>query len=138
MSKAEQISLALQKLQAHDPAAAAAASRNFALAVGNSNGKQPQEKPQQQQQQPTQQLYVKIFCADGSTKSVLVDDTMSVSTVLDILVEKNHVQLEPHWGIVEHIPELYMERYNSYLFIFISYLEAILQCICVRFFFYER
>ena len=110
MSKAEQISLALQKLQAHDPAAAAAASRNFALAAGNSNAKQPQEK--QQQQQPTQQLYVKIFCADGSTKSVLVDDTMSVSTVLDILVEKNHVQLEPHWGIVEHIPELYMERYG--------------------------
>ena len=105
MSKAEQISLALQKLQAHDPAAAAAASRNFALAAGNSNAKQTQEK-----QQPTQQLYVKIFCADGSTKSVLVDDTMSVSTVLDILVEKNHVQLEPHWGIVEHIPELYMER----------------------------
>ena len=109
MSKAEQISLALQKLQAHDPAAAAAASRNFALAAANSNAKQ-QEK--QQPTQPTQQLYVKIFCADGSTKSVLVDDTMSVSTVLDILVEKNHVQLEPHWGIVEHIPELYMERYE--------------------------
>ena len=106
VSKAEQISLALQKLQVHDPAAAAAASRNLALA-GNSKQQQQQEK---QQLQPTQQLYVKIFCADGSTKSVLVDDTMSASTVIDILVEKNHVQLEPHWGIVEHIPELYMER----------------------------
>ena len=99
VSKAEQISLALQKLQAHDPAAI---SRSVALAAGNSR----QEKPPA----PTQQIYVKIFCADGSTKSVLVDDTMSVSTVTDILVEKNHVQLEPHWGIVEHIPELYVER----------------------------
>ena len=103
VSKAEQISLALKTLQVHDPAAAVA-SRNFSLA---GNSKQQPDKPPAQ---PTQQIYVKIFCADGSTKSVLVDDTMSVSTVLDILVEKNHVQLEPHWGIVEHIPELYMER----------------------------
>ncbi len=57
-----------------------------------------------------QQLFVKIFCADGSTKSVLVDEAMSVGTVLEVLVEKNHVQLEPSWGIVEHIPDLYMER----------------------------
>ena len=102
VSKAEQISLALQKLQTHDPAAAV--SRNAALAA--TAGSSRQEKPPA----PTQQIYVKIFCADGSTKSVLVDDTMSVSTVTDILVEKNHVQLEPHWGIVEHIPELYVER----------------------------
>ena len=57
-----------------------------------------------------QKLFVKIFCADGSTKSVLVHRMMSTSELLEILVEKNHVQLQPSWGIVEHLPELYMER----------------------------
>ncbi|TRY62924.1 hypothetical protein TCAL_10889 [Tigriopus californicus] len=55
-------------------------------------------------------LFVKFFCADGSTKSILVDGAMCVGDILDILIEKNHVQPEPSWGLVEHIPELYMER----------------------------
>ena len=55
-------------------------------------------------------LFVKIFCADGSTKSILVDDALHAADVLDILVEKNHVQLQPTWALVEHLPELYMER----------------------------
>lgn len=57
-----------------------------------------------------QKLFVKIFCADGSTKSVTVHRMMTTAELLEILVEKNHVQLQPSWGIVEHIPELYMER----------------------------
>ena len=56
------------------------------------------------------QLFVKFFCADGSTKSILVDESMTVARALEILVEKNHIQLEPSWGVVEHLPELYMER----------------------------
>jgi hypothetical protein len=88
-SKADQINLALQKLQ------------DTAVTLGGGGTKDQQQR---------QQLFVKIFCADGTTKSVLVDEVMSVGTVLEILVEKNHVQLEPSWGIVEHIPELYMER----------------------------
>ena len=55
-------------------------------------------------------LFVKVFCADGSTKSLLIDESMTVSVVLEQLVEKNHVQPEPQWGVVEQIPELYMER----------------------------
>ncbi len=66
--------------------------------------------PTQMQQQQQQKLQVKIFCADGSTKAVTVDDALCTANLLDILVEKNHVQLQPTWAIVEHLPELYMER----------------------------
>ena len=35
---------------------------------------------------------------------------MSVGHVTRILAEKNHVQLDPKWALVELAPELYMER----------------------------
>ena len=35
---------------------------------------------------------------------------MSVGHVTRILAEKNHVQLDPKWALVELVPELYMER----------------------------
>ena len=55
-------------------------------------------------------IFVKVFAADGSAKSLLVDEKMSVGHVTRILAEKNHVKLDPKWAIVELIPELYMER----------------------------
>ncbi|QQP56879.1 Uncharacterized protein FKW44_001694, partial [Caligus rogercresseyi] len=58
---------------------------------------------------PRRTLYVKIFCGDGSTKSVMINEGMSMAYILRILVEKNHVQPDPSWGIVEQIPELYLE-----------------------------
>ncbi len=78
---------------------------------------------QQQQQQQQQKLQVKIFCADGSTKAVVVDETLLAASLLDILVEKNHVQLQPTWAIVEHLPELYMERWVGYTIVLLG--EAI-------------
>ena len=51
-----------------------------------------------------------LFIVDGSAKSLLVDEKMSVGHVTRILAEKNHVKLDPKWAIVELIPELYMER----------------------------
>nr|XP_040578665.1 LOW QUALITY PROTEIN: abnormal cell migration protein 10-like [Lepeophtheirus salmonis] len=59
---------------------------------------------------PRRTLYVKIFCGDGSTKSVMINESMSIAYVLSVLVEKNHVQPDPSWGIVEQIPDLYLER----------------------------
>ena len=35
---------------------------------------------------------------------------MTVGHVTRILAEKNHVQLDPKWALVELVPELYMER----------------------------
>lgn len=55
-------------------------------------------------------LYIKAFTMDGSTKSLLVDEKMTVGHVTRLLSEKNHVRMEPKWVLVEHLPELYMER----------------------------
>ena len=55
-------------------------------------------------------LFIKVFTADGSAKSLLVDEKMTVGHVTRILAEKNHVQLDPKWALVELIPDLYMER----------------------------
>ncbi len=55
-------------------------------------------------------LFVKVFTADGSAKSLLIDEKMTVGHVTRILAEKNHVKLDPKWGLVELVPDLYMER----------------------------
>lgn len=55
-------------------------------------------------------LFIKVFTSDGSAKSLLVDEKMSVSHVTRILAEKNHVKTDPRWTLVELIPDLYMER----------------------------
>ncbi|XP_063932159.1 amyloid beta A4 precursor protein-binding family B member 1-interacting protein-like isoform X2 [Zophobas morio] len=57
-----------------------------------------------------QKLFVKVFTADGSAKSLLVDEKMLSSYVTRLLMDKNHVEVDPKWAIVEHLPELYMER----------------------------
>lgn len=55
-------------------------------------------------------LFIKAFTIDGSTKSLLVDEKMACGYVTRLLADKNHVQMDPKWTIVEHIPDLYMER----------------------------
>merc|ERR1719431_2554240 len=55
-------------------------------------------------------LFIKVFTCDGSAKSLLVDEKMSVGHVTRILAEKNHVSLDPKWALVELVPDLYMER----------------------------
>ena len=55
-------------------------------------------------------LFIKVFTSDGSAKSLLVDEKMTVSHVTRILAEKNHVKLDPKWTLVELLPDLYMER----------------------------
>ncbi|XP_022669545.1 ras-associated and pleckstrin homology domains-containing protein 1-like isoform X2 [Varroa destructor] len=55
-------------------------------------------------------LFIKVFCSDGSAKSLLVDETMSVAYLTKLLAEKSHVSMDPKWALVETIPELYMER----------------------------
>ncbi len=51
-----------------------------------------------------------MFTADGSAKSLLIDEKMTVGHVTRILAEKNHVALDPKWGLVELVPDLYIER----------------------------
>lgn len=56
-------------------------------------------------------LFIKAFSMDGSSKSLLVDEKMTCGYVARLLADKNHVAMEPKWTIVEHLPELHMERY---------------------------
>ena len=55
-------------------------------------------------------LFVKVFTSDGSSKSLLVDENMTVGEITKTLTEKNLVSLGPLWAIVELAPELGIER----------------------------
>ena len=55
-------------------------------------------------------LYVKVFTSDGSAKSLLVDEKMTVGQVTRILAEKNLVDYSPLWALVELAPDLNLER----------------------------
>lgn len=62
-----------------------------------------------------QKLFLKVFTADESAKSLLVDEKMACSYVTRMLADKNHVQMDPKWAIVEHLPELYMGMLSTFL-----------------------
>ncbi|CAL1537600.1 unnamed protein product, partial [Lymnaea stagnalis] len=55
-------------------------------------------------------LFVRAFAKDGSSKSILVDEKMSVAQVCSQLADKNHVRLNHKLSVVEYMPELLMER----------------------------
>ena len=55
-------------------------------------------------------IFIKVFGEDGSAKSLLVDERMTVSHVCRMLAEKNHVKRDVQWGLVELLPDLHMER----------------------------
>lgn len=65
---------------------------------------------QKLEQATVRRLFVKAFSADGASKSLLVDETMTCGHVTRLLADKNHVQMEPNWAIIEHLPEHQMER----------------------------
>ena len=58
-------------------------------------------------------LFIKAFTSDGSTKSLLVDEKMTVVHVTRLLADKNHVRMDPKWAMVEHIPDLYMGEWGG-------------------------
>ena len=55
-------------------------------------------------------LFIKVFTCDGSAKSLLVDEKMTVGQVTRIMGQKHKVPLDPKWALVELVPDLYMER----------------------------
>lgn len=56
------------------------------------------------------QLFVRAFAIDGSSKSIMVDEKMSILEVIAVLADKNHVKLHPDLAVIEHMPELYMGK----------------------------
>lgn len=59
-----------------------------------------------------QKLFIKAFTLDGSGKSLLVDEGMSVAHVCRLLADKNHVPMDPKWAVVEHLPDLFMGEWS--------------------------
>jgi hypothetical protein len=55
-------------------------------------------------------LLVRTYNDDGSTKSILVDDVMSIRDVLFVLVHKNHREPDIDYALVEILPDLHMGR----------------------------
>ena len=55
-------------------------------------------------------IFIKVFAEDGSTKSLLINERMTVGQVCKMLAEKNHVTRDASWGLVELLPDLHMER----------------------------
>lgn len=68
---------------------------------------------QKLEQASIRRLFVKAFTADGASKSLLVDESMSCGHVTRLLADKNHVQMEPHWALIEHLPDLQMGTYTN-------------------------
>lgn len=65
---------------------------------------------QKLEQASVRRLFVKAFTADGASKSLLVDETMSSGHVTRLLADKNHVHMDSRWALVEQLPEIQMER----------------------------
>ena len=57
---------------------------------------------------PRVQLFVRAFAKDGSSKSILVDEKMTVGEVCSMLADKHHRRLTHAMAVVEHMPELFM------------------------------
>lgn len=59
----------------------------------------------------SKKVILDIYCADGSTKeSILVDSSMTVGGALKLMAEKSCVDCHVKWGLVERLPELFIDR----------------------------
>lgn len=55
-------------------------------------------------------MFVKIHNEDKSTKNLLIDETMSISDIIILLLYKYHLQPTYNYTIVEDIPDLHIYR----------------------------
>lgn len=62
------------------------------------------------QSQHPSKLLVRTYNDDGSTKSILIDDSMSIRDVLFVLVHKNHREPDIDYALMEILPDLHMGK----------------------------
>lgn len=55
-------------------------------------------------------MFVKIHNEDKSTKNLLIDETMSISDIIILLLHKYHLQPTYNYSIVEDLPDLHIYR----------------------------
>ena len=68
---------------------------------------------QKMEQASIRRLFVKAFSSDGASKSLLVDEQMTCGHVTRLLADKNHVQMEPHWALVENLTDMQMGEFKQ-------------------------
>nr|XP_027194612.1 probable serine/threonine-protein kinase DDB_G0282963 isoform X2 [Dermatophagoides pteronyssinus] len=56
-------------------------------------------------------LYLKVFAEDDSSKCLLADERMQVGRICQQMAEKNHISIGINYCIIEHMPQLYLERF---------------------------
>ena len=62
-------------------------------------------------------VLVDIYCADGATReSILVDPLLTVGGALKLMAEKSCVDCHVKWGLVERLPELFIDRYVFFVY----------------------
>lgn len=72
-----------------------------------------QEESLVSQSQHPSKLLVRTYNDDGSTKSILVDDAMSIRDVIFVLVHKNHREPDVDYALVEVLPDLHMGKRSA-------------------------
>ena len=55
-----------------------------------------------------EQLVVKVFNKDQSSKTMMIDERMTTRNIVNQLLDKNHFDFQPDWTLMEEIPSLYM------------------------------
>jgi amyloid beta A4 precursor protein-binding family B protein 1-interacting protein len=61
-------------------------------------------------EESVKKMLIKELYEDGRKKRILVDEKMNCEYVKRIIDEKNNVNMEKKWGIVENMKDIYMER----------------------------
>lgn len=71
---------------------------------------------QKMKEASVKKLFIKVFSGDGSSKSLMVDETMTCGYVTRVLADKNHQQLQPQWALMEHLPDLHLGESPTHKF----------------------
>ncbi|ALC49215.1 pico [Drosophila busckii] len=56
-----------------------------------------------------------VVSSHGASKSLLVDERMGCGHVTRLLADKNHVQMQPHWALIEHLGDMQMGNTHSHM-----------------------
>ena len=57
-------------------------------------------------------MFIRVETRDGTKRSILIDESMTVAQICDILAVKSHTKPSLEWSIVEQLSELYMGYYH--------------------------
>ena len=65
-----------------------------------------------------QKLVVKVLCEDGSSKMLIIEESMTAQDVCDVMATKTHRARDPNYCIVEKLADLNIG--NIFIMIFLK------------------